>query len=309
MRRPYVSAVVAEQLDTDPPHDPDAAARRYVVCATPRSGSTMLCSALQGTGVAGIPTEYFNRRMREPLADRWGARGDALAYVRELLARRTSSAGVFGTKFLWYQLDDLRREANRTTGRAIGWQDSAAFLTELFPAATFVHIRRADSEKQAVSLWRAAYSGVWTEGVDQNAVADRTAPYNFRAIRRLRATILRWEDMWDETLARIGAPVIDVVYEDLVAAYQTTIASIVEQTTGHSLRPEDVPPPGVRPQSDANSGVLLDRFRLDTEQGHRSRVDDVRDVAADLAVRARTFPYGAVARERLNEVFRRSRRH
>jgi hypothetical protein len=115
--------------------------------------------------------------------------------------------------------------------------------------------------------------------------------------------------MWDETLARIGAPVIDVVYEDLVAAYQTTIASIVEQTTGHSLRPEDVPPPGVRPQSDANSGVLLDRFRLDTEQGHRSRVDDVRDVAADLAVRARTFPYGAVARERLNEVFRRSRRH
>ena len=31
----------------------------YLVCATPRSGSTLLCEALKGTGVAGRPEEYF----------------------------------------------------------------------------------------------------------------------------------------------------------------------------------------------------------------------------------------------------------
>lgn len=33
--------------------------RSYLVCATPRSGSTLLCKALRETGVAGKPEEYF----------------------------------------------------------------------------------------------------------------------------------------------------------------------------------------------------------------------------------------------------------
>ena len=33
--------------------------RSYLVCATPRSGSTLLCEMLAGTGVAGHPREYF----------------------------------------------------------------------------------------------------------------------------------------------------------------------------------------------------------------------------------------------------------
>ena len=31
----------------------------YLVCATPRSGSTLLCEALINTGLAGHPQEYF----------------------------------------------------------------------------------------------------------------------------------------------------------------------------------------------------------------------------------------------------------
>ena len=32
-----------------------------LVCATPRSGSTLLCALLAGTGVAGRPQEFFER--------------------------------------------------------------------------------------------------------------------------------------------------------------------------------------------------------------------------------------------------------
>jgi LPS sulfotransferase NodH len=31
----------------------------YLICATPRSGSTLLCAVLGATGVAGRPAEYF----------------------------------------------------------------------------------------------------------------------------------------------------------------------------------------------------------------------------------------------------------
>jgi trehalose 2-sulfotransferase len=51
--------------------------KSYVVCATPRSGSTLLCALLAGTGVAGRPEEYFEclwrtgtpRQPREYFAD------------------------------------------------------------------------------------------------------------------------------------------------------------------------------------------------------------------------------------------------
>src|SRR5690349_19289466 len=39
-------------------------ARSYLVCATPRSGSTLLCRALSQTGVAGRPEEYFEARRK-----------------------------------------------------------------------------------------------------------------------------------------------------------------------------------------------------------------------------------------------------
>src|ERR1700709_312755 len=45
--------------------------RSYIVCATPRSGSTLVCHALAETGGAGRPEEYFealrdSRRPRRP---------------------------------------------------------------------------------------------------------------------------------------------------------------------------------------------------------------------------------------------------
>ncbi len=66
--------------------------RSYLVCATPRSGSTLVCHALEETGVAGRPEEYFEAlrhsgRPRRPeeyflgvedptIRDHLGERGD-----------------------------------------------------------------------------------------------------------------------------------------------------------------------------------------------------------------------------------------
>src|SRR4051794_33551393 len=53
----------SRNLPTNVVHNPSVSSSRptcsYLVCATPRSGSTLLCEALKSTGVAGVPEEYF----------------------------------------------------------------------------------------------------------------------------------------------------------------------------------------------------------------------------------------------------------
>ena len=110
----------------------------YLVCATPRSGSTLVCQALEDTGVAGRPEEYFEalapqrspasaggvlqrrRRSLDPRPPRRRGVGDEppprsplwsrTAYDRYLewaFEQGTTPNGVFGAKLMWGYLGDF----------------------------------------------------------------------------------------------------------------------------------------------------------------------------------------------------------
>src|ERR1700683_561895 len=108
----------------------------YLICATQRSGSTLLCELLKDTGVAGRPEEYFEARSETGLPPhpgdylgdltRTGAaiRDDpsppqapahssleGLSGYREHLDRTfrlgTTPNGVFGSKLMWSQIAEL----------------------------------------------------------------------------------------------------------------------------------------------------------------------------------------------------------
>ena len=48
----------------------------YMICATPRSGSTLLCEALRNTGLAGYPDEYFGPMHVARWTEKWQTRSD-----------------------------------------------------------------------------------------------------------------------------------------------------------------------------------------------------------------------------------------
>jgi LPS sulfotransferase NodH len=105
--------------------------RSYVVCATPRSGSTLLCRTLAELGVAGVPEEYFEARVetgapRRPSDHLRGANDlnlpvllpsdeppaappysalrageDYREHLRRTFARGTTPNGVFAAKLMW----------------------------------------------------------------------------------------------------------------------------------------------------------------------------------------------------------------
>ena len=147
MRDPY-----HERYDTAR-GEPEPGDVVYVVCTTMRSGSGLLCHGLRGTGLAGVPAEYFHPRQRARLAERWRCSDTTAGYIRELRARRSGPNGVFGLKLHSHQMRNLDA------------------LDSLLPGAGYVRLRRRDIDAQAVSLWTALqtrqfYSetetGLWT---------------------------------------------------------------------------------------------------------------------------------------------------
>ena len=126
---------------------PDGAPTRvsYMVCSVPRSGSSLLCELLCNTEVAGAPTEFFDPELMRRFRERWGATSFD-DYIAKLLSKKTSPNGVFGIKVHWRQLHDL-----------LGSSDPA----QLFPGLRYVHIRREDVLRQAVSWVRALQTNQW----------------------------------------------------------------------------------------------------------------------------------------------------
>jgi trehalose 2-sulfotransferase len=175
--------------------------RSYLVCATPRSGSTLVCQALKETGVAGRPEEYFEAllhsgRPRRPdeyfigvgdrsILDHLGERGvgddppprhplwSRAAYDRYLewaAEAGTTPNGVFGAKLMWGYLGDfvsLLRNIPHFRDLPL-----AELLPAVFPDLTFVRVVRASKVRQAVSLWKAVQTATWREGEKRGAASS-----------------------------------------------------------------------------------------------------------------------------------------
>jgi len=180
--------------------------RTYLVCATPRSGSTLVCDALTRTGVAGRPEEYFEAlrhsgRPRQPeeyflgvedhsILDHLGERQLAedppprsplwsrAAYDRYLewaTETGTTPNGVFGAKLMWGYFGEfvsLLRNVPRYRDLPL-----AELLPSVFPDLSFVRVVRANKLRQAISLWKAVQTATWREDGAGSIEANSSPPY------------------------------------------------------------------------------------------------------------------------------------
>jgi LPS sulfotransferase NodH len=235
--------------------------RSYLVCATPRSGSTLLCATLEATGVAGRPREYFEalketgvpRRPREYF---WGLRSPEVLrllphdaqldrdservatwnrddYARHLdasIEQGTTANGVFGAKMMWGYFDDFL-ELARGIPRFGGMGDGS-LLNAAFPDLQYVFVSRSDKVRQAVSLWRALQTWVWrkAEGAaDDERLPEQRAVYSFDAIDHLLDQLRRHEDAWRGFFFRIGRRPLSVLYEDVAGDLDATVERVLHE--------------------------------------------------------------------------------
>ena len=248
-------------------YGPSGPALSYLICATPRSGSTLLCAALDDTGIAGHPEEHFEvlletgqRRQprdyfqrsndsevwallddpefRDVLGEYGGryaehpSRRDPLwsppnfqELVQRALQKGTTENGVLGTKIMWAYFRDFVRLARRR-----GLQDvrpcgvPAAVLPNL---QRFVWMRRDDTTRQAVSLWKALQTQQWRKDSDED-VRGRGLRFSFAAVDHLKLRIDEHNAAWRSFFESCGEEPLEVLYEELVADYEGTILWLLE---------------------------------------------------------------------------------
>jgi LPS sulfotransferase NodH len=257
----------------------------YFVCATPRSGSTLLCEALAATGIAGRPAEYFEalrgtdlpRQPHEyfdlpdaeleallPRVDQQpepelAAAPDYLAYVRWAREQGTTANGVFAAKLMWGYLGEFTGRL-RDTGAYAG--DDFEVLTAAFPAARFLRVVRLGKVEQAVSLWRAIQTQRWRGG---KAGDERDPVYNHKAIAHLVRYLTEHEDQWSSFFARAGLLPHTVFYEDLIAHWDETLRRALQYLEVPGAEDIELPDPPLQRQSDGRSRAWVERF-LDEER-------------------------------------------
>ncbi|MBV8988805.1 MAG: adenylyl-sulfate kinase [Solirubrobacterales bacterium] len=269
----------------------------YLVCATPRSGSTLLCEMLRETGRAGRPLEHFEalrhsslpRQPREYFDD--AVLPDVLgllapvqpgtpsseapeAWWKRILAEGRTENGVWGGKLMWGHVEDFLSRARQLPGLA--GADLQTVLGTLLNDPELVLVTRRDKVAQAVSLWRAMQTQVWRSGAVDGQGTDigerrsrvGSGVYNFSGIDHLLARLERDERAWIDWFARSGLRPIEVGYEELDVAPKETVARVLDAL---GVPDTPLPDPPLSRQRDRLSTAWIERY-LRERAGERREI-------------------------------------
>jgi LPS sulfotransferase NodH len=218
--------------------------RSYVICSMQRSGTELLSHMLAGTMLAGVPHEYLRQDLMARLKESWGIELETLDdYLRELTLRKTSPNGVFGLKALWNQYL-----------MAVGEDRDP---TELLPNASFVHLRREDRVRQAVSWTKALKTGSWLSVIPE----ERAEPEFDRAqIERIVRRIEEGEAGWERVFERYGITPFRLTYEELATDPAAKAREVLEFTGVELPADFDVQQPVLKRQADTLSDEWVARY-------------------------------------------------
>jgi LPS sulfotransferase NodH len=245
----------------------------YVLCTTPRSGSTMLCGLLAATGVAGRPGSHFH----EPCLTRWleahglapsafGSRRAALEAAVAAARARGSAGGVFGLRM---QRRSFPYWIARLGELHPGLRSDRARIEAAFGPTAYVHLRREDGVAQAVSRLRAEQTGLWHRSADGTEL-ERLAPparprYDRAALARIVEEDARGNEAWEAWFRREGVTPRTLTYEALADDPAAALARVLRALGLDPSAASGVVPPTAR-LADRTSARWAARFA--GEGGH-----------------------------------------
>ncbi|WP_299479774.1 Stf0 family sulfotransferase [uncultured Roseibium sp.] len=211
----------------------------YVICTSPRSGSTLLCKLLAATGQAGDPQSYFHKASLDAWQAHFGLEDAVFPGERERLstlfetARQRGSAGtgIFGLRlqrgsfdFFASQLKTIHPELKSLSAR----------IEAVFGRPLFIHLTRGDKVAQAVSFVKASQTGLWHKAPDGTEI-ERLAPpqepsYDRARIRQHVEEMTAYDQAWTDWFKDEDLTPLRIRYDELalqpVAAVETILREL-----------------------------------------------------------------------------------
>ena len=238
----------------------------YLMCATPRTGTHLLCFALTDLGIAGNPAEYlidFDHPTwtfweKGPVAQANGAttRDEFLAVVKRV---GTSDNGVFGVKLMFEHLDKI--VSNFQEMPQYAGLDRAAIFHTVFPNLHVIDVKRRDRLRQAISYARLVQTGVFVVTKDWQPESAGQPVYDFETIKATIGHIEEGERGWAAFYNELGLTPYEIVYEDLLTTdgMDRTLRGLVRHL---GIEPNFDTPPAPRSlvQADATTEEWVARY-------------------------------------------------
>jgi LPS sulfotransferase NodH len=243
----------------------------YIICGTPRTGSTLLCKLLASTKVAGDPHSFFRREDISEWAEGWrlppagsvSEKDFSAAYLEAVIKAGKGGTHVFGLRLMREHLEELSATLD---GIFPSLPTDRARFERAFGKLLYIHLAREDKLAQAVSLIKAQQSGLWhiaPDGTEIERVAPPQEPrYDFDRIRREVAELENYDAGWNSWFDEQGIEPFRVGYESLSADPAGTLIRICEALGVPAPDAGDVIP-GVARLSDATSADWMRRYRAD----------------------------------------------
>ncbi len=244
----------------------------YIICTTPRSGSTLLCQLLASTKRTGNPDSFYHQtkfmcewaaEWNLPDADMISKNDFEVAYLAAAVEAGKAGTEIFGLRLQQKYLGLLSETLDRIYPRLPS--DSHRFR-KAFGEVLYIHLARTDKVAQAVSLVKAKQSGLWHLNADGTELEQLAAPqelrYDFDSIHREIEALKRQDGSWVEWFDKHQISPLRVLYEVFADHPAETLINIcralgVEPPEGGAIRPS------LAKLSDAVSLEWMRRYKAD----------------------------------------------
>jgi len=242
----------------------------YTIWFTQRTGSTLLCKALESTGIAGVPREWFNC---PPDLISTFHKADHTKLQEYLYKLGTTENGVLAINHSYHEphfsqlIETLRKLPAcppETVKRTDVWE-------QVFPNHRHIFMTRRNKVRLAVSWWRAIQSEEWHLPNDEKRKpVDLSNGYSYDAINHLYNECSMREAGIQEFFTEGGIIPLNIFYEDFIQNYEGTIRTILDYLELDS-RSISIAPPTLTKLADAVSEEWTQRFREERQNGWTNR--------------------------------------
>lgn len=222
------------------------ALRKYILCSSQRSGSTLYCRLLKATGVLGAPAEYLAvGKLRDEAPE--DTAEALLRTAMERLGDHATPNGITGAKLHFHQFE--------------------TFVATV-PLASFggfdlwVYVDRRDVFAQAVSLARARQTGQYNSRQDAQGEAD----YSFERIAGAKRHLDRDKAGWHAYFEQHGIRPLVVAYEDIVGDPDRAVGMILAEFGETGARSVSLADVRLAVQRTDESIAWAERFRAEWQQ-------------------------------------------
>ena len=230
--------------------------KSYIVCATMRSGSSLLCELLSSTKMAGQPQEFLNKKREEksqfPL-------NPYSSYIRHNFNHFASDNGFSGIKMMWDNLEDM---IQRLRAESYDYASSdLEIVRQAFPDPSFIFIERENKLRQAISLARAEQTKVWDIKRNSSASKRTFARVTDFHITQSYNRLANYENAWKAFFQKYQLPFYHVTYDEITQHPEAAIKDILSFLDVPNYSQASIQPPQRKKQADWYTDYLAFRYK------------------------------------------------